>query len=389
MLPQLDSPFEHPFDYPAELPAAHPDSHPFRAQRLVSPNLVSSNIVRLPKDVWNQAASIVKALHEYRQLTGIAPNYLSPSMSCDVHINSAGQLKIIEINTNASFLALSLPLYQAHGIPHPDRTNATQGFGLDEYVQLFKNSWQEFVNGSTKETKKQKPLGRIGILDDQPTQQKLYIEFLYAKALFESFGLQCKILDILETPGDLDLIYNRWTDFTFDSEVGKNWKAIYESEEICFTPNPAEYLALADKSQLTKLADSMYLQRINLSPDSTNTLRQHVLECFHVQTKDPDYIWQNRKNFFFKPLNSFGGKRVYRGDSIRKNKFAEILESADMMAQEWVPPSEFEFDGVRFKTDLRFYFYGDQLLTAVARLYQGQMTNLNTPNGGYAAIILE
>jgi hypothetical protein len=38
------------------------------------------------------------------------------------------------------------------------------------------------------------------------------------------------------------------------------------------------------------------------------------------------------------------------------------------------------------KTDLRLFAYRDQLLGVTARLYRGQVTNLRTPGGGFAAV---
>ena len=42
--------------------------------------------------------------------------------------------------------------------------------------------------------------------------------------------------------------------------------------------------------------------------------------------------------------------------------------------------------GEEYKFDLRFYVYRDALQLMVARVYQGQVTNLRTPGGGFAAV---
>ncbi len=40
------------------------------------------------------------------------------------------------------------------------------------------------------------------------------------------------------------------------------------------------------------------------------------------------------------------------------------------------------------KTDFRLYFYRDRILGLAARLYQGQVTNLRTPGGGFAPVLV-
>ncbi|SMG65523.1 hypothetical protein BMETH_350911431207, partial [methanotrophic bacterial endosymbiont of Bathymodiolus sp.] len=45
-------------------------------------------------------------------------------------------------------------------------------------------------------------------------------------------------------------------------------------------------------------------------------------------------------------------------------------------------------DGEKFKTDFRLFVYRKTILAVSARLYQGQVTNLRTANGGFSKIKL-
>jgi len=55
--------------------------------------------------------------------------------------------------------------------------------------------------------------------------------------------------------------------------------------------------------------------------------------------------------------------------------------------QRLVPPSTTEVPGYGpMKTDLRLYAYRDRVLGVTARLYRGQVTNLRTEGGGFAAV---
>lgn len=62
------------------------------------------------------------------------------------------------------------------------------------------------------------------------------------------------------------------------------------------------------------------------------------------------------------------------------------------MAQSLVPPSErtVAVDGVptRLKVDLRAYAYRGRVLLLAARTYAGQTTNMRTPGGGFAPVLV-
>jgi hypothetical protein len=84
-----------------------------------------------------------------------------------------------------------------------------------------------------------------------------------------------------------------------------------------------------------------------------------------------------------------GSRAVYRGDKISRKKFDSILPEAGYVAQRRVDPGLVTVEtgsGPRaMKFDVRAYAYRDQVLLLGARVYEGQVTNLRSPGGGFSA----
>jgi hypothetical protein len=60
-----------------------------------------------------------------------------------------------------------------------------------------------------------------------------------------------------------------------------------------------------------------------------------------------------------------------------------------MLIQQHIPPSlTFGSGNEVFKTDYRLFVYRSRVLAVSARVYQGQVTNLRTQNGGFARLRL-
>ena len=108
-----------------------------------------------------------------------------------------------------------------------------------------------------------------------------------------------------------------------------------------------------------------------------------------VHTADAEQWWTERKQWFFKPANSYGSKGAYRGDKLTRRVFDEIMHS-DYVAQKLAAPGEIKLnvDGAEtaLKYDVRCYVYDGQVQLMAARLYQGQTTNFRTPGGGFAIV---
>jgi hypothetical protein len=70
--------------------------------------------------------------------------------------------------------------------------------------------------------------------------------------------------------------------------------------------------------------------------------------------------------------------------------FGEIVQG-DYVAQKLAPPGERAVclagaEPVSLKYDVRCYVYAGKIQLVVARLYQGQTTNLRTLGGGFALV---
>ena len=83
---------------------------------------------------------------------------------------------------------------------------------------------------------------------------------------------------------------------------------------------------------------------------------------------------------------------AFKGHSMSRKIFEELMK-ADALAQDYIAAPERVFETPEgpqtFKFDLRCHAYHDRLEGVVARLYQGQTTNLKTKYGGFAPVVFE
>ncbi len=353
--------------------------NPQRLSELTSENLFSPFSISLPKAVLEQAKEFISKAyalrnslsylqqHENRMNTlGLRdPGNKAICMSYDFHWNGSS-LKLIEINTNAAFLLMSHWLYKAHGIESDLQ---------EKIIPALKASVLQEMNLFGRNTATPK----VAIIDESPQEQRLFIEFLLFEEMFKNFSWPCEIIDAKDLkPESFDFIYNRTTDFFLNSGQLKNLRKAYFEKQACISPNPFEYYLLADKQRMIEWSQS------NLLPCLGKNLP--------LIPENSDEVWAGRKNYFFKPMRSFGSKQSYRGGTISRKMFDEIIHQG-FIAQEFVPAPEMEFEApegkLSLKYDLRFYAYQDQLQGVIARLYQGQTTNLRTTHGGFAPVIFK
>jgi hypothetical protein len=368
-------------------------------RELISDKLISPYVVRIHKKYLDEAKAVVANLYQLRE----NPNYLrgvqskapelaqwdpknkSICMSYDFHLDSQDRLKLIEVNTNAAFLLMGYFLYDLHQLPRP-----VSSFDLN----TFNDSCREEARLSGNK------LNSVAIVDEAPSSQRLFIEFLLYEQLFKELGYTAHIADPAELSfsgealqganGSIDFVYNRTTDFYFDQPNMVALKQAYLKKAITLSPNPHEYALLADKHRLIEWS-------LNLKEDTSfselKAIAHNLLEADYVLDRNSDELWAKKKKVFFKPLTSFGSKGTYRGEGISRPYFDQLINK-DYIAQEYCPPREHLFEATGFPTtklkfDLRFYAYKDQLQMVVARLYQGQVTNLKTTHGGFAPVIFE
>ncbi|MBT4762853.1 MAG: hypothetical protein HOO06_14260 [Bdellovibrionaceae bacterium] len=359
--------------------------------------LLSPYNIKLPKIVYDRAQSSIQNIFKLahtktynEQFAEDRPSFLdvdtdnySVLMAYDYHITSDYQPKLIEVNTNASGYILSDLLYELKGgAPCIDKI-------------------KESIISELKLFYKVPPISPlIVIIDEEIEQQKMNFEFYVYKDLFEKWGFRCEVLDYkdlkydesgnqLMTPSgqQVHLVYNRYCDFLFLDASSQQLNQAYLNKAAAFSPQPKEYFLLADKNRLIDFSQSDYFNAFSHLDININAIQSSMIPTYHQNSfKDSEELWAKRKKLFFKPKRSHGGKGTYRGKSISKKVFQQVIEN-DFLAQEFVPAPVFmDPDGQDWKYDLRFYTYKDEIQLAVARLYQGQVTNFSTDFGGFTTV---
>lgn len=358
---------------------------------LVSDNLISPFTIQLPKSVLAEAQDSIAALYRLRENKTYQNSYTqeladlgikdpgnkSICMSYDFHVDSNQRLKLIEVNTNASFLALGYEMYKAKKIALP-----VSDFSFEEM--------RRDIEAEVKLNGRANGPHNVAIIDETPEQQRLYIEFLVYREHFAEWGWNPQILDYRAVDASqFDFVYNRYTDFFLNNPESASLKKAFLEKHSCFSPNPYEYLLLADKQRMIDWSVPGKLEGWGVSANDQNIIRAVVPPSLSLDIANKEEIWSQRKNFFLKPKRAYGSKQSYKGASVSRKVFEEIA-GQEFIAQEYVPASEQSFstpDGEQnFKYDLRCYAYQGRLQLIVARLYQGQVTNLRTPLGGFACV---
>lgn len=342
---------------------------------------ISDFVIELPKSVLTRAQCGIKKIanhaHSKGRVAGIRENLKASDvaildssktvknssvlMAYDFHYEAASDcVSLIEINTNGAAFLLAELLYRSQ--PSEQSTDWPQA--LERLKYSFENECLLMNLASTP---------HIQIMDETPLEQKMYIEFLMYQDFFKSFNWPSQIggpdeAMRLIAAEKINFIYNRYTDFKFSNTTSQGLLASYLNGQIIFSPHPREYLLLAEKSNLIEFA--------------RDQVSEILIPAFDLNNhKDPDSVWANRKQYVFKPKSSHGSKGVYKGSSISRKTFSEILKQ-DFIAQEFRAPGSFG----PWKYDIRFYVYQDEIQLGVARVYQGQVTNFRTPGGGLARL---
>lgn len=318
-----------------------------------------------------------------------APNE-SVLMSYDFHTSADGRAALIEINTNASG-------YLIAGI----------GIAAELGKSLFDLPLYREIETTFKDEAKSVGLGdgplHVAIVDEDIPSQKMRVEFLLYQELFRKWGWSAEICESKDlkwnsTTGKLlgpenkpiQFVYNRLTDFLLERVQHQDLKTAWERGTIALSPQPKEYLLLADKTRLMVFQDSEKLKDLGVSEDLIQNVQAISLPTFDIDSfEDTEELWKKRKELFFKPKNSYGGKAVYRGESVSRKVFERLLDEGGLV-QSFFPAqklSENREDPLNiWKFDLRCYVYRDHIELMAARVYQGQVTNFSSRMGGFSSI---
>jgi hypothetical protein len=308
------------------------------------------------------------------------PGYPAVCMGYDFHLTPEGP-KLIEINTNAGGLLLNALLARSQC--------ENEGRVERETLAMFQTLWGR------------KTPQCLAIIDDNPAQQYLAPEFHLFCRLFAAAGIDTLIADpaeltwnkkhLLHARGVVDVVYNRLTDFTLAMPEHAALAAAYRENAVILTPHPHAHTLYADKRNLCLFSDPDWLATSGLAADAQQTLLAGVPRTQEVRPEAAESFWQTRKRRFFKPADGFGSRAAYRGDKLTRRVFEKILQ-ARYVAQDFAPPATCRLTPPgasatqELKFDLRAYVFQGHIQLLAARLYQGQITNMRTPGGGFALV---
>lgn len=377
------------------------------------PHLFASNPVFLARAQLDEMQTIIAAIETVirsapfgaevaASAPAIARRDFGPRgvfLGYDFHLGPTGP-QLIEINTNAGGALLNTVLAAAQQACCADvetilGASASSPRALaDAFLAMFRAEWRRQRGDA--------PLGTIAIVDEDPEAQYLHPEFVLFQELFRRSGLHAVIADAgaltyadgaLRANGErIDLVYNRLTDFAFATATTRALRAAYEAGDVVVTPNPHTWAWYADKRHLTALSDAGRLRAWGIPEATIAVLARGVPRAILVDPARADELWRDRKRWFFKPLDGYGGKAAYRGDKLTRRTWDEIL-ARPYVAQAIVAPSErtirIDDREMPLKLDVRAYVYDGAVQLTAARLYQGQTTNFRTPGGGFAPVFTE
>lgn len=320
-------------------------------------------------------------------------------MGYDFHIGADGP-QLIEVNSNAGGAFIVNELNSVTNQSYPPCC----GFGSLEFDRdllhtLLQREWLSVGKGEIRENGI-----TAAIVDDKPREQYLYPDMQIAKSYFEAAGIKTIIADISELKFEkgllhsfgipTDIVYNRSTDFTLLEESSAALRNAALTGAAVVAPNPLHHALYANKRNFIDLTDVAKLGGYGLSKIQSTHLNTHVPNTVLLTTDNAAELYSQRKQLFFKPVDGFGSKAVYRGDKITGRVWQRTLQQIEQgqqyIAQAIVPPSlravEAEGDRTRFKFDVRIFTAGGEPIIATARIYQGQTTNFRTVGGGFGPV---
>ena len=215
-------------DYRKTLIQNYPSTSYFLDKEKWIPPLFSE-VVPLSSEAFQSMERVIKALFSLKQ----DPEYLknlfeeSPSsikhesqkdsvlMAYDFHIDQGGLPRLIEVNTNASGFLLVNSFYQFQKLNYQK--------SLESLKNSFEEEWRSYNSMNGRQLKPKK----VVLIDKNPTEKKMFIEFLMYKDFFKSMGWPLEICDssslTINEEGFLvnakkervDFIYNRSSRFLF------------------------------------------------------------------------------------------------------------------------------------------------------------------------------
>lgn len=359
---------------------------------------ISPYSVELLRKDFHLMVKVVRLLHKLSQNSAyqallqdslpiaatLNPGYHAVMMGYDFHLSESGP-KLIEVNSNAG------GAWYAYLCEYPAATEFA-GRSANRLLNTFLTDYALFRRSADARPE------CIAIVDAQPETQFLYPEMQVFAALFKQSGIKTAIADpemLIAKNGALylndqrvDMIYNRHCDFYLQTPEMQTILNAWMNNQVCLSPNPHTYGLLADKRRMILWSDPEQLWKLGLSRHDLELLGKTIPRTALLESLSMEEAWHTRKQWVFKPDTGYASRGVYVGSKLTTVKLAE-LDPHNTVIQRWIPPSISKYiDELPFKTDFRLFAYRNQIMGVSARLYQGQVTNLRTPNGGFARVVI-
>ncbi|EIC28622.1 hypothetical protein Metal_0791 [Methylomicrobium album BG8] len=312
------------------------------------------------------------------------PGNQAVMMGYDFHVSETGP-KLIEVNTNAGGIWYANLSHDPMAVEFSARVGS-------KLLKTFCDDYGLFRRNAVARPE------RIVILDENPTGQPLYSEMRIFVLMFEKAGIEAVIAppEAIETQASglslggkpVEMIYNRHCDFYLNASPLDHIREAYLKRQVCLSPNPRAYGLLADKRRMMLWCRPVLMRGFGLADAELSILAETIPETLLLRELTADEAWRTRKQWVFKPDTGYASRGVYVGEKLTRHKLAE-LDPENTLIQRRIHPSMTPGAPQQaFKTDYRLFVYRDRILGAAARIYQGQVTNLRTENGGFAKIRL-
>jgi hypothetical protein len=327
--------------------------------------------------VFAAAPSIARAAPQ--QVKGLFTGF-------DFHLSPDGP-KLIEINTNAGGAFYGALIDQV-GWNEGSVDAQPIGAWAHIFVQHIRSEWALAGKGQ---------LRTVAIVDDNPGEQFLKLEFELAARMLRDAGLNAVIADpreltfrdghLWQGATRIDLIYNRLTSFALERHEDAAIREALLAGTVVVSPDPRTHALLACKRNLTLLSNEAFLRDAGINEAARQVLMHAIPSTIPLTPSNAAELWAKRAQHYFKPMNGFGSRAVYDGAKLTAATWASIAARTDYVAQTRVDAERVDVPGhgaMRF--DVRTFAYGAAPFMRLARVYRGQTTNFRTPGGGFAAV---
>ncbi len=298
----------------------------------------------------------------------IDPETPSALMGYDFHLTPDGP-KLIEINNNAGGLYIG----DGRWLPQPSLLEWHEPLTA-RLCSMFPHPWRH-----------------IAVMDEDVARQYMYPEMLAYATLLGDEGRKVFVVspEAISIRSDglyvenirLDAIYNRHTDFYLKHPDLAHIRKAYKEHLVQLNPHPRSYALLGDKGRMVDWWRKGLLETF-LPREDVRFIRHIVPESRRLKDVSRDAIWDERKQWVFKPEARHGGKGVVLGKAMSRKRFA-ALAPEETILQRYVPPGTVNLEGVEFKLDVRLYTQGSRLLAVAGRIWRGQMTNFRSEGSGW------